>query len=49
MNTAIIFNQICDLSNRRKLLSTPVAKYASFSYQARKLKTDLFQVNIKFS
>ena len=41
MNTTVInFNQISDLSNRRKLFSIPVAEYASFS-QARTFKTDL--------
>ena len=42
MNTSITnFNQIRDLSNRRKLFSIPVAEYASFSRQARTLTVGL--------
>ena len=46
-NIMINFKQIRNFSNRRKLFSIPVTKYASISYQARTLKTDLLQFNIK--
>ena len=35
------FNYIHDLTNRRRLYSVPVAEHASFSHQARSLKTNL--------
>ena len=35
------FNYIHDLTNTHKLFSIPVAEYASFSHQARTLKTNL--------
>ena len=35
------FNYIRNLTNRRKLFSIPVPEYASFSHQARTLKTNL--------
>ena len=43
------FTWMRDLSNKDKLFSSPVAKYASFSHQVKTLKTDLLQFNIKFS
>ena len=35
------FNYICDLTYRSRLCSIPVAEHASFSHQARMLKTNL--------
>ena len=43
------FTWMHNLSNRDKLFSSPVAKYASFSHQVKTLKTDLLQFHIKFS
>ena len=43
------FNYICDLTNRHKLFSIPVAEYAVILQQARTLKTNLAaRFNIKF-
>ena len=43
------FNCIRDLKNRYELSSIPVAKYSSFLYQARTLKTNLLSVMAHFS
>ena len=43
------FNYIRALTNRRKLFSIPVAEYASFSHQARTLKTNLLGLISNFS
>ena len=43
------FNYICDLTNRCKLFSIPVSEYASFSHQARTLKTNLLGLISNFS
>ena len=43
------FNYIRDLTNRRKLFSIPVTKYASFSHHARPLKTNLLDLILNFS
>ena len=45
MNSAVInFNEVRDLSNRRKLFSTPVAEYACFSHQAKMLKLTYYSL-----
>ena len=41
--------QLCDLKNRRKLFSIPVAEYAYFSHQDRTLKTNLLCLTSNFS
>ena len=43
------FNYVRDLTKRRKLFSILVAEYASFSYQARTLKTNLLCLISNFS
>ena len=43
------FNYNCDMTNRRKLFSIPVSEYASFSHQARTLKTNLLGLISIFS
>ena len=43
------FNYIRDLTNRRKLFFVSVADYASFSHQARSLKTNLLGLTPNFS
>ena len=50
MNTTLFnFNCFCDLTNRRKLFSIPVAEFASFSHQARALITNLLGFISTFS
>lgn len=43
------FTLMLDLSEKGKLFSSAVAKYASSSDKATTVKTDLLQINIKFS
>ena len=43
------FNCFCDLTNRRKIFSIPVAEFTSFSHQARALITNLLGFISTFS
>ena len=49
--TLLLFNFNCirNMTNRRKLFSVPVTEYASFSHQARTLKTNLLGLITNFS
>ena len=49
--TLLLFNFSCirDLAKRRKLFSIPVGEYASFSNEARTLKTNLLRLISNFS
>ena len=38
----------CEFLDTRKLFSISVAECASFSHQAKTLKTDLLQLNVRF-
>ena len=43
------FNYICDLTNRRRLFSIPVAEYSRFSHKASTLKTNLLGLISNFA
>ena len=49
--TPLLFNfkYIHNLTNKHRLFSIPVTEYASFSHQARSLKTNLLDLISKFS